>query len=104
MAKTEEEHMAMIRELEDRQVKELEENRARLEESIAQTPKMSSELLNLKKIQENLAKRSEYIEAHKVQVETQVKEQKEMEKFMFERQKKIVTLEANLIKNQSVEM
>ena len=35
MAKTEEEHMAMIRELEDRQVKELEENRARLEESIA---------------------------------------------------------------------
>ena len=38
-----------------------------LEMSIPTRPKDSAELLNLRKIQETLAKAKEYIEAHKVQ-------------------------------------
>lgn len=56
MAKTQEEHQQMLRGLEDKHVKELEENRARLEQTLPMVPKASAELLNLKKIQEQLAR------------------------------------------------
>ncbi len=38
-----------------------------LDKSITMKPKESAELLNLKKIEEQLAQQKEYIEAHKVQ-------------------------------------
>lgn len=38
-----------------------------LEKSLPMKPKESAELLNLKKIEEQLAQQKEYIEAHKVQ-------------------------------------
>ena len=40
----------MMRNFEDKHVRELEENRQRLEQSIPMIPKASAELLNLKKI------------------------------------------------------
>lgn len=56
MAKTQEENQAMANQLEDRHVKELEENRQRLDQTLPMVPKASAELLNLKKIQEQLAR------------------------------------------------
>jgi len=50
--------------LEEKHVRELEENRANLEKKLPLDFKHSAELLNLKKIQANLAKQKEYAEAH----------------------------------------
>jgi len=47
-------------------VRELEENRAKLDQTLPTIPKGSAELLNSKKIQEQLARQKEYAEAHKV--------------------------------------
>jgi len=52
--------------LEERHLKELEENRQVLEQRIPLNFKASSELLNLKKIQDGLARQKEYAEAHKI--------------------------------------
>ena len=38
-----------------------------IEKSLPQKPKESAELLNLRKVEEQLAQQKEYIEAHKVQ-------------------------------------
>ena len=53
--------------LENRHTHELEENRKSLEEKLPLTFKFSAELLNLRKIQQNLAKQKSYQEAHEVQ-------------------------------------
>jgi hypothetical protein len=45
-----------MRELEGRHVKQLEENRQQLEQKLPMTFKHSAELLNLQKIQVNLAR------------------------------------------------
>lgn len=50
--------------MEDFHTKQLEENRAVLEERLPQNPKDSSELLNLKRIQDQLARQREYADAH----------------------------------------
>lgn len=44
------------------------------------------------------------MEAHKVQIQSQQLEKDEMMKFMNEKQKKIVAVESNLIKQQQNEM
>jgi len=49
----------MVAELEDKHVKELEENRQTLESQLPIHPKGSAELLNLKKIQVELARQKE---------------------------------------------
>lgn len=63
----EQEGMLAIQQLEERHNKELEENRAVLEQKIPMNFKPSSELLNLKRIQDGLVRQKEYSEAHKVQ-------------------------------------
>ncbi len=63
----EQEHETLLQQLQDRHQKELEENRQVLENKIPQVFKASSELLNNKKIQDQLARQKEYAEAHKVQ-------------------------------------
>lgn len=63
----EQEGMLAIQQLEERHNKELEENRAVLEQKIPMVFKPSSELLNLKRIQDGLVRQKEYTEAHKVQ-------------------------------------
>ena len=57
--------------LEDKHIRELEENRQRLDETLPLNFKHSAELLNLQKIQQNLAKQKEYAEAHQVQIKAQ---------------------------------
>lgn len=48
--------MVAIQELEEKHNRELEENRAILEQKIPQVYKQSSELLNLKRIQDGLVR------------------------------------------------
>lgn len=57
-----------------------------LEKSLPLKPKDSTELLNLKRIEENLAKQEEYIEAHKIQQRILAIEKDEYEKWIFLRQ------------------
>lgn len=52
MSKTAEEHDQMIKILEEKHIRELEENRAKLDQTLPGQPKASAELLNNKKIQE----------------------------------------------------
>jgi hypothetical protein len=61
---TEQQDQQAVGALEDKHVRELEENRQILEQTIPTTYKHSAELLNLQKIQQNLAKQKEYAEAH----------------------------------------
>ena len=48
------EHERLVYELENQHVKQLEENRQKLEGELPTMPKPSSEVLNLKKIQDQL--------------------------------------------------
>ena len=61
----------LLRGLEDKHVRDIEDNRRELEAKFSVVIKASAELLNMRKIQENLAKQKEYAEAHKVQARVQ---------------------------------
>ena len=56
MRKAQEEAEIMLKNLEEKHVRELEDNRAKLEQTLPTIPKASAELLNAKKIQEQLAR------------------------------------------------
>lgn len=90
--------------LEDKHIRELEENRQMLEQSLPLTFKHSAELLNMQKIEQQLAKAKEYAEAHQVQVKANEMMQDEREKYIQQRHKKIVAAEAKLIQKQQNEM
>ena len=64
LAKSQEEDQKEIQELENRHTRQLEENRATLEETLPMTFKFSTELLNLRTMQTHLAKQKNYQEAH----------------------------------------
>lgn len=68
------------------------------------TFKLSAELLNLKKIQQNLAKQSQYQDAHQVQQQANEMENAEREAYMQSRHRKILAAEAKLLTKQQNEM
>eukprot|EP00828_Plagiopyla_frontata_P041928 TRINITY_DN6129_c0_g1_i12.p2 TRINITY_DN6129_c0_g1~~TRINITY_DN6129_c0_g1_i12.p2 ORF type:complete len:210 (+),score=56.44 TRINITY_DN6129_c0_g1_i12:148-777(+) len=72
-----------------RQEEELQKFEEELEESLPQKPKDSAELLNHRKIEEQLAKQKDYIEAHKVQQLCLQMETEEYEKWTGQRRQKI---------------
>lgn len=90
--------------LEEKHVRELEENRQLLEQKLPLTFKQSAELLNLRTIQQQLARQKQYADAHQVQVKAQQMEEDEREKNLQMRHKKIVAAEAKLIQKQQNEM
>ena len=61
------------------------------------TFKFSAELLNMRKIQTNLAKQKNYQEAHQVQQRANEVEEKERQAHMENRHKKILAAEAKLM-------
>ena len=69
----------LVKALEEKHIQQHEEYRNGLEEKIAFRFKPSPELLNLKRIQTNLARQKEYKEAHQVQVRSQKLEKQEQE-------------------------
>eukprot|EP00347_Sterkiella_histriomuscorum_P005426 403356662 len=99
-----EDHQRQMDELENKHTKELEDNRVKLENELSTIPKASSELLNMKKIQEQLGLQGDYKGAHQMQMEVHKREQQEQENHIAERQKKIVALEATLMNKQMIEM
>ena len=66
--------------------------------------KDSSELMNLRKIEENLAKQEDYLEAHKVQKQIEILERTEFEKWNFNRLNKIRNLLQQLRNKQETEL
>ena len=66
--------------------------------------KPSPELLNLRKIQVELAKQKDYAEAHKVQVKVHKMEKEEQERWENTRMQKIAAAEQQLIVKQQNEM
>jgi len=104
LGQIEQQDQQAIRALEDRHIRELEENRQMLEQKLPLTFKQSAELLNLKQIQGQLARQKQYAEAHQVQIKGQQMEEEERERYMQMRHKKIVAAEATLIQKQSNEM
>lgn len=93
-----------ILELENRHTKALEENRFTLEQSLPQEFKRSTELLNMRKIQQNLAKQKNYQEAHQVQQRANEMEEQERNSYLETRHKKILAAEAKLMQKQQNEM
>lgn len=90
--------------LENKHTKQLEENRDNLENTLPMTFKLSAELLNLKKIQANLAKQKQYQDAHAVQQQANEMENAEREAYMQARHRKILAAEAKLLSKQQNEM
>jgi hypothetical protein len=94
----------LIKALEEKHIQQHEEYRNGLEEKIPVKFKPSPELLNLKKIQGNLARQKEYKEAHQVQVRGQKLEKQEQERYLEDRQLKIENMENKLFQKQENEM
>ena len=63
---------------------------------------MSSEYLNLKRIEENMVKQKKFGEAHQIQQKALELEAEEIKKHMQQRQKKMVQQEAKLISQQKI--
>ena len=78
---------------------EMEEFHREIEESLGFRQKESSEAINLRKIEENLARQENYIEAHRVQKQLQELERAEYEKWSIARNTKIRNL-LNQLKNK----
>ena len=97
LAQMEAQDQQAIRALEERHIRDLEENRQMLEQKLPLTFKLSAELLKLKTIQGQLARQKQYAEAHQVQIKAQQMEDEERERYMQQRHKKIVAAEATLI-------
>ena len=94
----------LIKALEDKHVSQQEEYRGQLEEKIPYKFKPSTDLLNLKRIQVNLAKQKEYKEAHEVQVRAQKLDQEENQKYTENRDLKIQNAMTKLLQSQDKEM
>jgi hypothetical protein len=94
----------LIKALEEKHVAKHDEFRKQIEDKIPIKFKPSPELLNLRRIQVNLAKQKEYKEAHDVQVRAQKLEKIEQERYMEERQIKIEKAEEKLFQQQDNEM
>jgi len=96
--------MIEIQNLENKHNNELEQNRANLEQKLSTTFKQSAELLNLRKIQKDLAKQKNYEDAHQVQQRAQNLEEKEREQYGVDCSKKILASESHLMQKQQNEM
>ena len=94
----------LIKDLEGKHVAKHEEWRNNLDDKIPVKFKPSSELLNLRRIQVNLAKQKEYKEAHQVQIRAQKLEKLEMGRYEEERNGKIMKSEEKLFQQQDNEM
>ncbi|CAI2376064.1 unnamed protein product [Moneuplotes crassus] len=94
----------LIKDLEQKHINKHEEWKEKLDERIPIKFKPSSELLNLRRIQINLAKQKEYKEAHQVQIRAQKLEKEEQASYNEDRNGKIMKSEEKLFQQQDNEM
>ena len=90
----------MLSDMQEKHNNALMDLRNSLEEKLPLKFKYSSELLNLLKMQNGLAKQKKYAEAHQIQQRCNKKEQQESNKYMKDREQKIQTAENTLRKQQ----
>lgn len=123
----EEAHMKELQEFNeiwDRKVAEFEAHAANLQDTLAarhkqdhqeqlekirreaepRTPRWSRDLLNLRKIQETLAKQKKYAEAGKTKLQADQLEAKEHEMWKAKREAKIAAIEEQFLHKQQLEM
>eukprot|EP01052_Picozoa_sp_SAG31_P011450 SAG31_NODE_648_length_13204_cov_57.612908_4_plen_146_part_00 len=67
-------------------------------------PKFSKELLNIRRIQETLAKQKEYAEAHKTKMKADLMEAEEMERFREQQSTKNLSKERQYLNKQQQEI
>ena len=94
----------LLKAMEERHIRELEDYSAELDKSLPNIFKPSAELLNMRKIQLNLAKQKNYAEAHSVQVRCNQMEKKERNQYDANRNHKRQLLENKKIKQQENEL
>lgn len=94
----------LLKAMEERHIRELEDYAAELEKTLPNIFKPSAELLNMRKIQLNLAKQKNYAEAHSVQVRSNQMEKKERHNYDATRNHKRQLLENKRIKQQENEL
>jgi len=99
-------HAASLQsQLQDRHNQEFAEARKKFEmETEPRNPRFSKDLLNLRKIQDTLAKMKKYSEASKTKQQADVVEAKEREAWSAKRETKIRGLEEQFLHKQSLEM
>jgi len=99
-------HAASLQaQLRERHEKEFDESREKFHrETEPRTPRWSRDLLNLRKIQETLAKMKKYGEAAKTKQQADAVEAKETEVWRAKRDAKIRGLEEQFLHKQSLEM
>lgn len=90
--------------LKAKQENEVETTRKQLEETTPLIPKHSSEILNLKRIQETLVKNKEYIEAHAIQQQMIDLEESQKKTWGTDRKAQIDLAIASLERKQANEM
>jgi len=99
-----EKHAAeLIQSMKERHAREVREFQAKLMER-QQRPKFSKELLDLRRIQEHLAKAKDYTEAHKMKLKADALEAWELEKFQNIKQQEIFQKEAKYKQSKQAEL
>ncbi|CAG9329840.1 unnamed protein product [Blepharisma stoltei] len=104
MEKYREECKELENQLKQKQENEYETTKKSLEDSIPIIPKHSSEFLNLKRIQDTLVTKHEYVEAHAIQQQMIELEEKEKENWGQDRDSQIKQGLAALQKRQDNEL
>ncbi|KAK3289083.1 hypothetical protein CYMTET_3471 [Cymbomonas tetramitiformis] len=89
--------------MKERQNEDLSEFRRKMA-AAAVRPRFSSDLLNMRKIQETLAKQKEYAEAHKVKLKADALEARELAKWNVHHQGRIGAQEDKHVYKQMVEL
>jgi len=103
MAEYEEHADELVEAMRERHQGELREFQRKLL-SKQQKPKFSRELLNLRKIQEHLAKQKDYTEAHKMKLKSDALEAWELEKWRNQKQQEMFQREAKFKHRQQQEL
>jgi hypothetical protein len=95
--------LAPLPHVQERHAQEVREFQSKLMEK-QQRPKFSRELLNLRKIQERLAKARDYTEAHKMKLKADALEAWELERFQGLKQQEIFQKEAKYKQGKQAEL
>ncbi|EGR28522.1 hypothetical protein IMG5_173780 [Ichthyophthirius multifiliis] len=88
----------------ERHQEEMNKFQEEIEQQITQKPKDTPELLHLRKMEEQLAKQQEYMEAHQIQQRIFTIEKEEFEKWNYQRQIKLKNLMQHLRLRQQNEI
>jgi hypothetical protein len=94
----------LLQEMKERHQEELAEWQNQMQSRFLLRPKLSKEVLNLRKIEQNLAKAKNYMEAHKVKLRADTKEKWELEDLKKDWKQKVEAQQSKFIIQQQQEL